>query len=90
DQINQAQPAGEIRLLGYSLGGAVAFDVAARLIAAGRPVKFIGILDTSIDGVTSHYREAIARTVQRIQAHRTTIYRMSCRAIAKCVARLGA
>lgn len=90
DQINLAQPRGEIRLLGYSLGGAVAFDVATRLIAAGRPVKFIGILDTSIDGVTSRYREAIARTLQRIQAHRTTIYRMSCRAVAKCAARLGA
>lgn len=90
DQITLAQPRGEIRLLGYSLGGAVAFDVATRLIAAGRPVKFIGVLDTSINGVTSHYREAIARTLQRIQAHRTTIYRMSCRAVAKCAARLGA
>jgi len=47
-QINAVLPSGEIRLIGYSLGGGVAFEVASRLIAQGRSVKFLGILDTNI------------------------------------------
>ena len=40
DQINAAHPRGDIRLLAYSLGGGVAFEVVTRLIAAGRSVNF--------------------------------------------------
>jgi acyl-CoA synthetase (AMP-forming)/AMP-acid ligase II/thioesterase domain-containing protein len=89
DQINAAHPRGEIRLLGYSLGGGVAFEVATRLIAAGRSVEFFGILDTSIESSGSrNYAETFSRTLQRIRSHRTTVYRMLCRAVAKCVVRL--
>jgi thioesterase domain-containing protein len=89
DQINAAHPRGEIRLLGYSLGGGVAFEVATRLIAAGRSVEFFGILDTSIESSGSrNYAETFSRTLQRIRSHRTTVHRMLCRAVAKCVVRL--
>jgi thioesterase domain-containing protein len=89
DQINAAHPRGEIRLLGYSLGGGVAFEVATSLIAAGRSVEFFGILDTSIESSGSrNYAETFSRTLQRIRSHRTTVYRMLCRAVAKCVVRL--
>ena len=89
DQINAAHPRGEIRLLGYSLGGGVAFEVATRLIAAGRSVEFFGILDTSIESSGSrNYAEAYSRTLQRIRSHRTTVYRLLCRAVAKFVVRL--
>ena len=89
DQINAAHPRGEIRLLGYSLGGGVAFEVATRLIAAGRSVEFFGILDTSIESSGSrNYAEAFSRTLQRIRSHRTTVYRLLCRAVAKFVVRL--
>ena len=88
DQINAAHPRGEIRLLAYSLGGAVAFEVGTRLIAAGRSVEFLGILDTSIEAGGSHYQEALSRTLQRIRSHRTTVHRLLCRAVAKRVARL--
>ena len=89
DQINAAHPRGEIRLLGYSLGGSVAFEVATRLIAAGRSVEFFGILDTSIESSGSrNYAEAFSRTLQRIRSHRTTVHRLLCRAVAKCVVRL--
>ena len=36
EQIKAAQPRGDIRLIGYSLGGGVAFEVASRLIGEGR------------------------------------------------------
>ncbi|MBR0695037.1 AMP-binding protein [Bradyrhizobium lablabi] len=89
EQINAAQPRGDIRMIGYSLGGGVAFEVASRLIAQGRSVKFLGILDTNVGprGVT--HGETLSRTLQRIRAHRVTIYRMLCRSVAKFSARLG-
>ena len=87
DQINAAHPRGEIRLLGYSLGGGVAFEVVTRLIAAGRSVEFLGIMDTSIESRRSSHEEKLSRTLQRIRSHRTSVYRLLCRAVAKCVAR---
>jgi amino acid adenylation domain-containing protein len=44
--IRQLQPAGPYDLLGYSLGGTVAYGVAARLEALGEEVRFLGLLDT--------------------------------------------
>jgi acyl-CoA synthetase (AMP-forming)/AMP-acid ligase II/thioesterase domain-containing protein len=88
DQINAAYPRGEIRLLGYSLGGGVAFEVATRLIAAGRSVQFLGVLDSSIESSGNSHEERLSRTLQRIRSHRTSLYRLLCRAVAKCVARL--
>jgi acyl-CoA synthetase (AMP-forming)/AMP-acid ligase II/thioesterase domain-containing protein len=89
EQIKAAQPRGDIRLIGYSLGGGVAFELASRLIAEGRSVKFLGILDTNIGPHQySNYREALSRTLQRIRSHRVTVYRMLCRVISKCVVRL--
>jgi thioesterase domain-containing protein len=42
------QPAGPYRLLGWSLGGRIAFAVAARLRALGHDVDFLGLLDTAV------------------------------------------
>lgn len=88
-QIALTQPEGDIRLLGYSLGGGIAFEVASRLIAAGRSIRFFGLLDVSIEGSKMHYGDTISRTIQRIRSHRVTLHRMCCRALAKCVARFG-
>jgi thioesterase domain-containing protein/acyl carrier protein len=41
-----AQPEGPYYLGGYSFGGRVAFEMARRLAAAGRPVAFLGLFDT--------------------------------------------
>ncbi|RWM21430.1 MAG: AMP-dependent synthetase [Mesorhizobium sp.] len=89
EQIRRAQPAGHIRLLGHSLGGAVAFEVAARLLAAGRTVKFLGILDTSLLGERSTYWEMFVRTYQRIRTNRVTADRMVCRFLAKVAVKTG-
>jgi thioesterase domain-containing protein/acyl-CoA synthetase (AMP-forming)/AMP-acid ligase II len=88
-QISSALPNGDVRLIGYSLGGAVAFEVAAKLVAAGRQVTFLGILDTNIGSGKHNYRETIARTIQRIRSHRMTVDRMILRTIAKISVRSG-
>ncbi|WP_354492253.1 AMP-binding protein [Mesorhizobium robiniae] len=89
EQIRRAQPAGHIRLLGHSLGGAVAFEAAARLLAAGRSVKFVGILDTSLIGERSDHWETFTRTFDRIRTNRISAYRMACRALAKITVKMG-
>lgn len=90
DQIRQVQPDGNVNLIGYSLGGGVAFEVAAILAAEGRSVTFLGILDTNIGPGKHDYRETLARTAQRIHAHRVTVDRMLLRALAKTFANFGA
>src|SRR3979490_210338 len=95
EQIDRTQPVGHVRLLGHSLGGAVAFEVAARLLEAGRSVKFLGILDTSIVNERRDYWETLTRTLRRMRTNRVNAYRMACRVLAKgavamrCEARLA-
>jgi thioesterase domain-containing protein/acyl-CoA synthetase (AMP-forming)/AMP-acid ligase II len=89
EQISRVQPLGHVRLLGHSLGGAVAFEVAARLLAAGRSVKFMGVLDTSLMGERSSYWETVTRTVHRIRTNRVTASRMACRGLAKATVAIG-
>lgn len=48
--ITTAQPDGPYEVVGYSLGGLIAFEVARQLAAAGRPVALAGILDTAPPG----------------------------------------
>lgn len=88
-QISKAQPSGPIRILGHSLGGAVAFEVATQLLAAGRPISFIGLLDTSLMGERSTYWKMFTRTINRIRANRVTTSRMACRALAKVTVAAG-
>lgn len=42
----QHQPQGPYQLGGYSMGGAVAFEIAQQLHARGHQVDFVGIIDT--------------------------------------------
>ena len=46
-----AQPEGPYRMLGYSLGGLVAVDVAQRLLADGNEVEYVGAIESGLAGV---------------------------------------
>ncbi|MER7007730.1 amino acid adenylation domain-containing protein [Dactylosporangium sp. NPDC000555] len=48
-RIAELAPAGPVRLLGWSFGGALAHVLAERLVAAGREVTFVGMLDSRAD-----------------------------------------
>lgn len=44
--ILKVQPEGPIHLAGYSFGGTVAFELAQQLVAQGRELAFLGLIDT--------------------------------------------
>ncbi|MEJ2075381.1 MAG: amino acid adenylation domain-containing protein [Reinekea sp.] len=44
--IREVQPQGPYRLLGWSLGGTLAYEIAAQLIGQNQSVEFLGLLDT--------------------------------------------
>ncbi|MDE8602767.1 amino acid adenylation domain-containing protein [Marinomonas sp. RSW2] len=44
--LKERQPSGPYRLIGYSLGGAIAHGLAVRLQEMGEEVSFLGLLDT--------------------------------------------
>ncbi len=48
EQLRRTQPVGPYRILGYSFGGLVAFEMGRRLREMGEPVDFIGLLDTEL------------------------------------------
>ena len=51
EAITTAQPDGPYEVVGYSMGGLIAFEVSRQLVARGRPVALTGILDTAPAGV---------------------------------------
>jgi thioesterase domain-containing protein len=48
EAVQACQPEGELRLLGWSMGGAIAFDMAQRLSRAGRTVQPLILVDTEL------------------------------------------
>ncbi|WP_236950150.1 non-ribosomal peptide synthetase [Mycobacterium sp. MS1601] len=49
DTVHLISPTGPIRLLGWSFGGALAVLIAAELVARGRDVSWVGMLDARTD-----------------------------------------
>jgi amino acid adenylation domain-containing protein len=50
DEIRQEQPKGPYRMLGFSFGGVLAFEIGRQLIAAGETVECIHVLDSDPPG----------------------------------------
>jgi thioesterase domain-containing protein/acyl carrier protein len=50
EELRAVQPRGPYFLLGHSLGGVLAFEMARDLIASGEEVAFLGLLDTFVPG----------------------------------------
>ncbi|MFC5908684.1 alpha/beta fold hydrolase [Streptacidiphilus monticola] len=51
DTLTEYQPDGPIQLLGWSMGGVIAFDMAQRLTAAGREVARVVLVDSGLPWV---------------------------------------
>jgi thioesterase domain-containing protein/acyl carrier protein len=49
-ELRAAQPRGPYFLLGHSLGGVLAFEMARELAGRGEEVAFVGLLDTRVPG----------------------------------------
>jgi acyl transferase domain-containing protein/thioesterase domain-containing protein len=70
--IREMQPEGPYRIVGYSFGGVVAFEVAQQITAQGHRVGFLGFFDT----IEWHYMEKVNRSLnpaQRLQIYRARL-----------------
>jgi amino acid adenylation domain-containing protein len=60
EALREVQANGPYRVAGWSLGGTIAYEMAAQLIGAGQDVEFLGLIDTS-----HHYDPAERNSVAR-------------------------
>ncbi|MFB6824053.1 amino acid adenylation domain-containing protein [Streptomyces virginiae] len=58
--LREEQPHGPYLLAGWSFGGTVAYEMAARLEAAGEEVAFLGLIDAAAPGTAPGSRSATA------------------------------
>jgi amino acid adenylation domain-containing protein len=62
EAIRSVQPRGPYRLLGYSVGGVIAYAMAEVLLAHGESVEFLGIIDSHPNlGMLPEYIELVER-----------------------------
>jgi thioesterase domain-containing protein len=65
--ITEVQPEGPYRLAGWSAGGVFAYGVAQRLVATGRAVEFVGLLDTFYPSQTLELDTPLARQISVLE-----------------------
>ncbi|MCX6084501.1 MAG: thioesterase domain-containing protein, partial [Caldiserica bacterium] len=79
-EMRHVQPVGPYSILGYSFGGAIAFEMAQQLVACRESVAFLGFLDSGFPGCS------LARDVSfiermllhaRTMAHRGSMTRLA-------------
>lgn len=55
DTMLAAQPQGPYLLIGYSIGGMIAVEIARELARRGREIAFLGVIDTATQGLDGGY-----------------------------------
>ncbi len=65
ERLRRAQPRGPYRLLGYSIGGTIAWEMARQLEASGETVAFLGLIDTPNYAQDADLLERFLRTAAR-------------------------
>ena len=72
NEVVQVVPEGPLALAGYSMGGFIAYDMARQLMAMGRQIKFLGMMDTyagnnqEIDNKATHILNKIGRQFKKV------------------------
>src|SRR5690606_34365234 len=54
-EIRDSQPEGPYKLLGWSTGGAIAWDISQRLEAAVETVEWLGLIDPTLPTELAHF-----------------------------------
>jgi len=66
EEIKKIQPNGPYMLLGFSLGGFIAFDMAKKLATQGNEVGFAGVID-SVSSMAKHIQSPLGQLFFRIK-----------------------
>jgi len=71
EMLREVQPSGPYRVAGWSFGGVLAYEVAARLIDRGEAVEFVGMFDSYYPAGIAGSRDASHERVLLDSASRT-------------------
>ena len=66
DEIKKIQPNGPYLLLGFSLGGFIAYDMAKKLTNNGSDVRFLGVID-SVSSMANHIQSTLRQKLFNIK-----------------------
>ena len=66
EEIKKIQPNGPYMLLGFSLGGFIAFDMAKKLANNGNEVSFAGVID-SVSSMAKHLQSPLQRKIFKLK-----------------------
>ena len=66
EEISKIQPTGPYLLLGFSLGGFIAFEMAKKLIEKGYEVRFTGVID-SVSSMAKHLQSPTKLSLFKIK-----------------------
>jgi thioesterase domain-containing protein len=83
------QPVGSYNIIGVSLGGLVALEIAQQLIRTGNPISFFGLLDTYPDPRYWPLRCWLAVLASRAQHHATNVVKLSASNVLPYIAKIS-
>jgi thioesterase domain-containing protein len=69
EELRRVQPAGPYLLIGWSMGGLIAYEMACLLVDAGESVSLLALLDAGVPDVDESPRDAIDLVVELASQH---------------------